>query len=94
MNGNVIEDFEKELLKGEQAAQDFIEAHTELFFPPHLLNHRIHLDLLVSKFRLDTTLVTDFAYLTKSSAEWYIVFVELEDPSKQLFTKKATPTAE
>ena len=78
----------------EQAAQDFIEKNTTLFYPPVELNHGVHLDLLISKFRLDTSLTTDFAYLTKSSGVWYLVLVELEDPATQLFTKSAQPTAE
>ena len=92
----IIQDFETlfDAESGEQAAQDFIERNTELFYPPHELNHGVHLDLLISKFRIDTSLVTDFAYLTKSSGVWWLVFVELEDPAKQLFTKNAVPTAE
>jgi hypothetical protein len=35
---------------GEQAAQDFIEKNTALFYPPVELNHGVHLDLLISKF--------------------------------------------
>ena len=70
----------------EQDCQDFLEKNTELIYTnPFLLNHWIHFGSIISKFPLDTSLVTDFVYLTKSSDVWHIVLVELEHPHKKLF---------
>jgi hypothetical protein len=77
----------------EQTVQDFLESNPRLFHAPHELNHGIHLELLISKFKLDTSLTTDFMYLTKSSAEWWCVLVELEHPGKKLFTNSAIQSA-
>jgi hypothetical protein len=70
----------------EQTVQDFLEQHSVLIPIPWMLNHGLHFDVVISKFPLDTSLVTDFAYLTKSTTEWYAVFMELESPSKHIFT--------
>jgi len=75
--------------KKEQVVQDFLETHTELIPTPVLLNHGLHLDSVLSKFPLDTSLVTDLAYITKSSDRWFVVLVELERPEKEIF-KSAT----
>jgi hypothetical protein len=32
-----------------------------------------------------TSFTCDFAYLTKNSAKWYVVLVELEKPTKKIF---------
>jgi hypothetical protein len=71
----------------EQTVQDFLERHSDLIPVPWLLNHGLHLGVMISKFPLDTSLVTDLAYLTKSTMEWYAVFVELEHPAKRIFTE-------
>ena len=78
----------------EQSVQDFIEGNTILFHPPFELNHGVSSHQLISKFQLDTTLITDFAYLTKSSVVWWLVLVELEHPSKKIFTKNGVTSAE
>ncbi len=94
---SIIPDFKK-LLDAEdsteQSFQDYLEQHTKLFFPPFEQNHSVHLSLLLSKLKIDTSLTTDFAYLTKSSASWWLVLVEIEHPSKRLFGKRAIPSAE
>ena len=71
----------------EQDYQDFLETNSELFYPAFELNHGFHLDIVLSKFPLDTALKTDFVYLTKSSAIWWVVLVEIEHPCKRLFNK-------
>ncbi|MGH7450055.1 MAG: Shedu immune nuclease family protein [bacterium] len=97
---NVVKDFRELLASGnmkEQDCQDFLERNTELVYTPFLLNHWIHFGSIISKFPLDTSLVTDFAYLTKSSDFWHLVLVELEHPHKKLFRIKSgqiIPTAE
>ena len=54
---------------------------------PFLLNHYLHMNCVISKFKLGNEFVTDFAYLTKSSDFWEFVLIELEDPKKRIFTK-------
>jgi len=70
----------------ENEIQDFLETHSELIPTPWLLNHALHLEVVISKFPLGTGLVTDFAYLTKSSVAWDLCLVEIEDPKKKIFT--------
>ena len=53
---------------------------------PFLLNHYLHMNCVISKFKLGNEFVTDFAYLTKSSDYWEFVLVELEDAKKKIFT--------
>lgn len=69
----------------ESDVQEFLEQNPIFLFTPFLLNHGLHLDVLISKAKLNSVYVTDFAYLTKSSVSWNIVLVELESPSKKLF---------
>ncbi|MCW7494690.1 DUF4263 domain-containing protein [Leptospira sp. 2 VSF19] len=98
INEDLIKDFESTLdnepPKGkqkEQVVQDFLETNTEIFTPPNLLNHRLHFESIISKFPLDTSLITDFVYLTKSSGEWIITLVELESPNKKFFRSGISP---
>lgn len=73
----------------------FLEKNTDLIYTPFLLNHHLHFQSIISKLPLDTSLISDFVYLTKSSKSWYIVLVELEHPNKKLFnenSKLITPT--
>jgi hypothetical protein len=77
----------------EQLVQKFLEEHSELIPIPWMLNHGLHFDLVISKFAIDTSLKSDFAYLTKSTAEWYLTLIELEHPSKTIFTaNRKVPT--
>jgi len=87
---NLVEQFKAVLNKQdvtEQDAQEFLEKNTQMFYPAFELNHGVHCAAVISKFQLDTSLICDFAYLTKSSNEWWLVFVELEHPKKELFTE-------
>lgn len=70
----------------ENDIQRFLESNTELISTPFLLNHHLHLNVLISKFKISDGLISDFAYLTKSSDFWNLVLVELEDPKKKIFT--------
>lgn len=70
--------------KQENAIQAFIEKHTQFMLTPGLLNHRLHLNCIISKFPIGNRKV-DYAYLTKSSDEWKLILVELEDSHKKLF---------
>lgn len=72
----------------ENQIQKFLEDNT-IFIPmPFLLNHHLHMNCVISKFKLGNELVTDFAYLTKSSDYWEFVLIELEDAKKKIFTKE------
>lgn len=80
----------------EQVVQDFLEEHSVLIPTPNRLNHQLHFQSIISKFPLSTGLITDYAYLTKSSDTWRITFVELESPDKDFFnktTKKVSKTS-
>lgn len=69
----------------ESTMQDFFEHHTALFPTSHFMqNHGLHFNSFVSKFSIGPY-VTDFAYLTKSTVEWWVVLVEIENPHKKLF---------
>lgn len=69
----------------ENDIQIFLEKNTELIPLPFILNHGVHANCIISKFKIHDGLITDFAYLTKSSDFWYLVLVELEDPKKTIF---------
>ncbi|MGE6246870.1 Shedu immune nuclease family protein [Psychrobacter proteolyticus] len=81
--------------KKELVVHEFIERNPELIPTPNLLNHHLHFGVVVSKFPLDTSLETDYVYLTKSSDTWKVTFVELEVPDKKMFTnnKKQVDTS-
>lgn len=71
----------------EYSLQPFLEEHSELIPLVYLQNHHLHFDAIVSKFAFDLDKRTDFAYLTKSSAKWWLVCIELEHPQKKVFTR-------
>lgn len=51
----------------ENQIQEFLEENT-IFIPMlFLLNHHLHMNCVISKFKLGNEFVTDFAYLTKNS---------------------------
>jgi hypothetical protein len=94
---NLIDDYDailgKKPPKGrqkEQVVQDFLEEHSELLPTPILLNHKLHFDIVISKMPIGTSYKSDYAYLTKSSSKWNIVFVELEKPEKSIFSSNPT----
>lgn len=70
----------------ENDIQRFLEENSELISTPFLLNHHLHFKVLISKFKISDGLISDFAYLTKSSDFWELVLVEIEDPKKRIFT--------
>lgn len=79
----------------ENNVQAFMEGHTEFLITPHLLNHHLHFNAVISKFKIGPW-STDYSYLTKSSDVWRLVMVEIEHPSKQIFksSKHGAFTAE
>ncbi|EJC7971397.1 DUF4263 domain-containing protein [Vibrio parahaemolyticus] len=72
--------------KKELIVHEFLEKNTVLIPTPNLLNHHLHFEVIVSKFPLDTSLETDYVYITKSSDTWRVTLVELEKPEKKMFT--------
>lgn len=70
----------------ENQVQEFLENHTAFIPMEFLLNHQLHMNCVISKFKLGNEMITDFAYLTKCSDYWNFVLVELETPKKTIFT--------
>ncbi|MGT2516830.1 Shedu anti-phage system protein SduA domain-containing protein (plasmid) [Sphingomonas panni] len=70
--------------KNENQIQAFLEANTTFMPTPDLLGHQLHLNSVIAKFRVGER-STDYAYLTKTSIEWQLVLVELEDSGKRIF---------
>jgi hypothetical protein len=94
MNQKLV-DFEKlisESKANENNIQNFMEANTMFMPTPDVLNHRLHLNCIIAKFPIGER-STDYAYLTKSTVEWRLVLVELEDSSKRIFKKSSKNTA-
>lgn len=91
----ILESPSPEGKKKELVVHEFMEKNPELIPTPNLLNHHLHFGVVISKFPLDTSLETDYVYLTKSSDTWRVTFVELEVPDKKLFTnnKKQVDTS-
>ncbi|MGB3110709.1 MAG: Shedu immune nuclease family protein [Psychrobacter alimentarius] len=91
----ILESPASEGKKKELVVHEFMERNPELIPTPNLLNHHLHFGVVVSKFPLDTSLETDYVYLTKSSDTWRVTFVELEAPDKKMFTnnKKQVDTS-
>ena len=72
----------------ENDVQAFLEANTTFMPTPDILNHRLHLNSVIAKFPIGER-STDYAYLTKSTVEWRLVLVELEDSGKRIFKKSS-----
>lgn len=82
-----IEEYDKLIAEpkaNENAVQAFLESNTVFMPTPDILNHRLHMNSVIAKFPVGER-STDYAYLTKSSVEWRLVLVELEDSSKKIF---------
>jgi hypothetical protein len=73
----------------EGEAQRYLERHSTWLPTPYLLGHGLHYNAFIAQFELDRDRITDFAYLTKNTAGWCAVLVELESPAKRIFTKSA-----
>lgn len=69
-----------------------MEANTAFMPTPDLLHHRLHMNCVIAKFPVGER-STDYAYLTKTSVEWRLILVELEDSSKKIFKKSSKNSA-
>jgi len=69
----------------EGSIHELFESNSELLPLPDLLNHDLHFNCVFTQFEIDRDKIADFAFITKSSGEWRVVFVELERPQKELF---------
>jgi hypothetical protein len=63
----------------------FFEHYTCALPMPWRLNHGIHFNFVFPQLALSHGSITDFVYLTKSSATWWCVLVEFERPNARLF---------
>jgi Domain of unknown function (DUF4263) len=70
----------------EQVIQEFLEEHSDMIPLNHVLNHQVLYDFIFSKFPINSSNISDFMYITKSSVEHRIVFIELENSDKSIFT--------
>lgn len=68
--------------------QKFMEENTCLIPDFFKMNHGIHLNTVFVKVPIGNQYISDFMYVTKSSADWNIVHVEIEDPKKRIFNTK------
>ena len=71
----------------ENDLQFFFESNTEYIPTPYIQNHGIHFNAILTKFPISSSYICDFAYITKSTVEWEIVFIEIESPQKRIFLK-------
>lgn len=78
----------KELIEqnsAEQVLHSFLETNTE-FIPRHFVQHHgIANDLVLTKLSLGQDMVSDFAFVSASSVDFWIVLIELERPSAEFF---------
>ncbi len=74
----------------EQAYQNYIEENTSLIPREFIQNHGIHFDMVFRKISLAKDYAPDFFYLSKSSADWNLVFVEIEKPRSRYFKDNST----
>jgi len=78
-----IEDLDK--TEREEVYQKALEKTSILIPREFVQNHGVHFDLVFRKLRLAENYVTDFLYLSKSSTDWNVVFIELEKPWTPFF---------
>lgn len=71
--------------KGEQVYQAFMERHTRLIPREFVQNHGLHFDLVLRKLKFGADYISDFFYMSKSSDDWNLVFVEIEKPQSRYF---------
>jgi hypothetical protein len=73
----------------EQVYQEFIEKNTALVPREFIQNHGVVFDVVFRKIPLGNGYVTDFCFLSKSSADWNCVLIEIEKPQSRYFKKNS-----
>lgn len=71
--------------RGEQVYQASMERNTRLIPREFVQNHGLHFDLVLRKLAFGADYVSDFFYMSKSSDDWNLVFVEIEKPQSRYF---------
>lgn len=69
----------------EQDFQVFLENHTQLIPRYFLEHHGVDLNTVYLKVPFGTNYKSDFMLITKSSANWTCIHIEIEDPRKKIF---------
>jgi len=69
----------------EQVYQTFLEKHTQFIPREFVQNHGIHFDLVFRKLHLASDYAPDFFYMSKSSADWNLILIEIEKPQSKYF---------
>lgn len=70
----------------EQVIQSYLELHSDMIPTNKVLNHQVLYDFIFTKFPINNSNVTDLLYITKSSVQYKIVLIELENCEKKIFT--------
>lgn len=73
----------------EQVYQEFIEKNTALVPREFIQNHGVVFDVVFRKIPLGNEYTTDFCFLSKSSADWNCVLIEIEKPQSRYFKKNS-----
>lgn len=69
----------------EDIYQKFLEENPSFVPQEFIQNHGIHFNLILRKLSLAKDYTCDFFYMSKSSATWHCVFVEIEKPHSKYF---------
>lgn len=74
----------------EQTYQKYLEDNPEFIPREFIQNHGLHLSTVFRKFPLSSEYIPDFLYVSKSSDDWNVVFIEIEKPSSKYFLNNTT----
>lgn len=74
---------DRDVLEG--PLQTHMEEFSELIPTLHILNHDVQWNSAISKLVLKMEMEVDLAYLTKNTAMWRLVLIELKRPNEELF---------
>lgn len=76
--------------KPEQMYQSFLEENTKLIPREFVQNHGLHFDLVLRKIGFGADYNCDFFYMSKSSDDWNLVFIEIEKPQSRFFRSNSS----
>ena len=80
--------------KDENDVQSFMEENTQLIPRVFLLNHGVNLHTVFTKVAIGDAYKSDFMLITKSTAQWRCIHIEIENPIRKPFTKNGELTSE